>query len=303
MNTTQLKYFHTVATFHSVSEAAAYLHISQPSLSAAIKELENEFGVLLFHRHHRGMTLTAEGEVLFKLSEDILDRMEQAESRMRDLGSGKKRLRLGVPPMIGSLILPHIYRDFVSREPEISLEITEGGRRELMEKLKEDQVDMVFLPHSAPIDRNYVALKLTELPIVCCAPKSAPISALSSVGPSDLADIPLVLFGNSFFQTEKIKKWFSDSEITPKIILQTEQLSTMLSVLSGEIAAGFVFSPLIGQDSNLISIPTDTPLCVDVSLVWKKDAYLFSSMKTFKEYVKATDLFGVNFGHVQSQRD
>ena len=292
MNTTQLKYFHTVATFHSVSEAAAYLHISQPSLSATIKELENEFGVFLFLRHHRGMTLTPEGEILFRLSGDILERMEQAEERMRDLGNGKKRLRLGVPPMIGSLILPKIYRDFVPREPEISLEITEGGRRELMEKLKEDQVDMMFLPHSDPIDPSYSTLKLAEIPIVCCVPKNSPIATLSSVRPSDLIDVPLVLFENSFFQTEKIKKWFSDSNVTPQIILQTEQLSTMLSVLAGGIATGFVFSPLVAQESNLIPIHTNTSLCVDVSLIWKKDAYLFSSMKIFKEYVKTASLLG-----------
>ena len=64
MNINQLKYFDAVCTFQSVSLAAEYLHISQPSLSSAIKELENEFGILLFKRHHRGMVLTPEGETL-----------------------------------------------------------------------------------------------------------------------------------------------------------------------------------------------------------------------------------------------
>ena len=63
MNLIQLKYFHAVCQFQTVSEAAEYLYISQPSLSNAIKELENEFGVALFRRHHRGMTLTEEGRV------------------------------------------------------------------------------------------------------------------------------------------------------------------------------------------------------------------------------------------------
>lgn len=291
MNITQLRYFRAVCTFHSVSDAAGYLHISQPSLSNAIKELENEFGVILFHRHHRGMMLTSEGEVLLKLTEDILGRTEQAENMMRDLGKEKKRLRLGVPPMIGSLILPNIYRDFVPNEPEISLEITEGGRQELLEKLDEDHVDMVFLPHSTPLDRKFSAIKIEQLPIVCCATKSNPISKLPTVRPEDVANTPLVLFENSFFQTEKIKKWFFDGGVTPQIILQTEQLSTMLSIISKDIAAGFMFRPLIEANPNLIPIPTETPLAVDVSLVWKKEAYFFNSMRRFREYVENVSLF------------
>ena len=80
MNLTKLKYFHAICTFHSFSEAAEYLHISQPSLSNAIKELENEYGVSLFSRHYRGVSLTSEGQVLYNLSKDVLNRTEQAEN-------------------------------------------------------------------------------------------------------------------------------------------------------------------------------------------------------------------------------
>ena len=65
----------------------------------------------------------------------------------------------------------------------------------------------------------------------------------------------------------------------------------MLSVLSKEIAVGFMFRPLIEASPNLVSIPMDEPMCVDVSLVWKKDAYLFCSMKAFRDYVKTNPPF------------
>ena len=290
MNIIQLKYFSAVCTFHSVSDAAAYLHISQPSLSNSIKELEKEFGVSLFRRHHRGMTLTPEGEVLYKMSEDILSRTEQAENIMKDLGGERKTLRLGVPPMIGSLILPGIYRDFVSRDSDIRLDIMEGGRQDLVQKLNEDYVDMVFLPHDAPLDRSFAALHAARMQIVCCAAKSNPVSGLRSVRPSDFEGRSIVLFENSFFQTEKIKKWFAECNVSPDIILQTKQLSTMLSMISNDVAAGFMFRPLIESSSNLVAIPMEAPMFVDVSLVWKRDAYLFSCMKKFKEYVNHNNL-------------
>lgn len=294
MNVTQLKYFHAVCTFHSVSNAAEFLHISQPSLSNAIKDLENEFGVVLFRRHYRGMTLTAEGEALYKISGQILSGVEQAETLMRGLGKGRKRLRLGVPPMIGSLILPNIYRHFVATHPEIALEITEGGRRELMQKLRDDQVDMVFLSHSGQLGREYKAQLVTQLPIVCCTTRNNPLSHLAAVSPADVAETPLVLFENSFFQTEKIKKWFSDGGVTPKIILQSEQLSTMLSIISNDIAAGFMFQQLIETRPGLVPIPTRDPILVDVSLVWKKNTYETGSMRKFSQYVKEQNPFGAD---------
>lgn len=285
MNLTQLKYFKAVCTYHTASAAAEYLHISQPSLSSAIKELEREFGITLFRRHHRGMVLTPEGESLLKMSTDLLGRAEQIENVMNDLGKKRKALRLGVPPMIGSLVLPHIYGQFLKSNPDIEIEITEGGRQELMQKLDDDFLDMVFLPHNRPIDQTFCSQHVTKLEIVCCVSKESPVSSLKKVSTSDLKDKPLVLFKNSFFQTEEIKKWFSIDGIIPDILMQTEQLSTVQSVISNNIASGFMFRQLIDSDSGFVSVPLEKPMYADVSLVWKKDSYVFNSMKKFKEYM------------------
>lgn len=291
MNLTQLKYFHAVCTFQTVSDAAEYLYISQPSLSNAIKELESEFGVSLFKRHHRGMALTPEGEALYKLSKDILDRAEQVESIMKDLGTERKKLRLGVPPMIGSLILPCIYRDFLAEATDAKLEIVECGRQELIKKLNEGILDMVFLPHNKPLEKKFVTAQIARLEIVCCAAKNNPVAKRSTVDIAELASTPLVLFENSFFQTEEIKKRFTSKQIAPNILLQTNQLSTMISMISNDIAVGFTFKELIGKHAGLVAVPLDEPMHVDVSLVWKTDAYFSHTMKSFKKYILRQDPF------------
>ena len=76
MNLIQLKYFQTICDFQSMTKAAEYLNISQPSLTLAVKELEKEFGVTLLRRHRRGMAITEEGAKLKKLTDgfDKLDR-------------------------------------------------------------------------------------------------------------------------------------------------------------------------------------------------------------------------------------
>lgn len=286
MNLIQLKYFDAVCTFGTVSAAAEYLHISQPSLSAAIKALESEFGVNLFRRGHHGMTLTKEGETLFTMSRKLLRHAAETEDIMRDLGSGRKVLRLGMPPMIGSLFLPRIFREFLPENPDLRLEVTEGGRRELLAKLSDELVDMVFLPHNRPIEQNLSLIHAARLEIVCGISKNNPLSKKQSISPTELAEIPLVLFEDSFFQTEEIKKRFAAANIHPRVLLQTDQLSTLTSMISNELAVGFIFRELAEAAPELAAVPLTEPLYIDVSLAAKRDTHMKDSMKRLREYVK-----------------
>ncbi len=291
MNLVQLKYFQAVCTYHTVSAAAEFLHISQPSLSNAIKELEREFGITLFNRHHHGMVPTPEGETLLKLSNDLLSRSEHLENVMNKLGKKRNFLRLGVPPMLGSLILPNIYGAFLSTNPDIELEITEGGRKDLTQKLSEDFLDMVFLSHNRPIETNFSAHLITRLEIVCCVSRNNPLSKHKSLSAADIAETPLVLFKNNFFQTEEIKRWFALRNTRPNILLQTEQLSTIQTLISNNVAVGFMFRNLLDSESDLVPIPMNSPIYADISLVWKKDAYFFSAMQQLKDYINKTNIF------------
>ena len=282
MNLNQLSYFNAVCTFLSISKAADHLHIAQPSLSAAIRELENEFGVTLFTRHYRGVRLTEEGQTLYQFSKDLLSRAQQTAAAMKDLGSGRKVLKLGVPPMIGSLILPRIYRDFPAAD--ISLEITEGGYHDLLGKLNEKELDLAFLPHTAPLDPSVACRPAAILEVCCCAQKEHPLCPLSPIGPADLLDTPLVLFENSFLQTENILRWFQTENIPPKLLLQTQQLSTMLQLLESGLAVGFLFRELVDAHPNLRIIPTVRPISLQVSLAKRSGAPNSRAMEIFFQY-------------------
>lgn len=285
MNLIQLTYFEAVYMYKTTSLAAERLHISQPALSAAIKSLENEFGVTLFRRSKNGMLTTAEGEALFRLSRELTTRAEQIERIMNDLGSRQKLLRLGIPPMIGSLLLPRIFREFCPANPDIRLEITEGGRHELIADLEEERIDLVFLPHNQPLVHELCSVHAARLETVCCAAKNSALAEKKSIRPQELADTPLVLFKDSFFQTQEIKRRFSEEGVKPRILLQTDQLSTLTNIIASRLAAGFLFSELIDTDSGLVPIPLSDPMFVDVSLAHKKSAQPSSSMKRFLDYV------------------
>lgn len=292
MNFTQLKYFIAVCEFGTVSSAAEYLHISQPSLSLAIKELENEFGTMLFNRIHRGMELTAEGKLFLNMSKDIIERVESTEKIMKDAGHNKKTLKLGIPPMIGSLILPVIYNDFISKHDDISLEIVECGRDEMTKKITEDQLDMAFISHDRSIDRALDSLHVGNLEIVCSTALGDPIGQKNIITPTELSKTPLVMFKDGFFQSDAIKTWFSKQETSPNILMKTDQLSTMIKVITSGTAVGFLFKKLIENESNIAWCHLSPAVTIDVSLIWQKNKFFTSGMKSFRNFLKENELFG-----------
>jgi len=287
VNLLKLRYFQSVCVNKSVSAAAEELHISQPSLSACIKELEAELGVTLFLRQHKGMALTEEGEVLYRLSSSLLDHADQVKRTMLDLGNGKKVLRLGVPPMIGSIMLPKIYGDFLPKNPNVELQITESGRRELINLIQADRLDMAIIPHDGEIESEFESVSVMDFEIVCCARQDSQLVRKTKITPNDLKDKNVVLFKNSFFQTEQIKRWFARYGVEPKILLQTDQLSTLTNIITHGEAVGFMFRQLIEEKSELALISMKEPMNVKVSLIWKRNTNVFKTMKSFATYVKA----------------
>ena len=291
MNFIQLKYFIAVCEFGTVSSAAEYLHIAQPSLSLAIKELENEFGTLLFNRLHRGMQLTSEGKLFLSLSKDIIDRVESAEKIMSDVGHNKKTLKLGVPPMIGSLILPVIYGKFVSNNTDISLEIVECGREEMIKKLSEEQLDMAFVSHDINVEQDMATLPVGSLEIVCSTAPSNPIGKKKTILPEELSNEPLVMFKDGFFQSDAIKSWFSKQEVTPTVLMKTDQLSTMIKVIKSGTAIGFLFKKLIEDEDKSAWCHLSPNITINVSLIWPQNKFLTVGMKRFENFLSENKLF------------
>lgn len=285
MTLIQLKYFQTICELQSMTKASEFLNITQPSLTRAVRELEKEFGVILFKRHRYGMAITKEGEELKKVADQLLAHAQEAQRFMTDLGKKKKTLNLGIPPMIGSIILPTIYRDYVKNHTDIELKITEEGTNKIIKLLNDDLLDMVIIPHNDDIENKYNSLEVTQFEIVCCAHKNNSICKKKTVKPKDLQNKNLVLFKNSFFQTAQIKKWFALDNVEPKVLLQTDQLSTLIKIIENDQSIGFMFKKLISGKTNLVAIQLENKMNIKISLVWKKNKQL-KPIKTFANYVK-----------------
>ena len=284
MTLDQLRYFQAVCKLGSVIRASEFLNISQPSVSNAIIALEKEFGTLLFARRNKRMVLTKEGSIFLELANDLLERAQSTVKAMKNLGSNGV-LSLGVPPMLSSFILPVIFGRFLKDSPDFKINIVEDDRRGLMRLLDEDKINMAFLPHESPFDDRYRSQLFTELYNVCCVSKNHPLSKKQSVTVGDLKNEPLVLFKNSFFQTERIMERYKQCGVTPDVLLDTAQVSTVQSVVSRGLAVGFIFEFLLKSNPELVGIALDPPMSTKVSLVWKTGGHLSANMNGLIKFV------------------
>ena len=283
MTLDQLRYFRAVCKYDGVSRAAEILNISQPSISNAIGNLEKEFGVELFVRQRKKLVPTEEGLQLLEMTEKLLLQADETQRRMKELGCKNKVLRLGVPPMISSLVLPALYSGEFCR---LQVRIVEDDSSGLKRLLADNQIDMAFLPHTGAFDADLHVEQLTVLQNVCCVSKEHPLVSRKSIRLEALKDEPLVLFKNSFFQTERILGEFARLPITPNVLLNTAQVSTVQNMIAANAGIGFMFEFLLQGTPALVGIPLDPPMTTQVSLVWKESSRISGEIKGFIQYIQ-----------------
>lgn len=149
----QLKIFHLVATYESVSKAANKLHISQPAVSQAIRNLEIELGFPLFIRTNKGVKLTNEGLNIYTYSKNIFRQVELLNQTLQDLSTLEADiLNIGASDTICKYYLIDILKKFEEKYPKIRYRVTNCTTTESLNLLKAHDVDIAFI--HTPIANN-----------------------------------------------------------------------------------------------------------------------------------------------------
>lgn len=176
MTLNQLIYFHEISILGNMSKAAKALHISQPSLSVSISNLEKELNLALFYRNGHNLELSSEGKQLLAHTEAILADLQKAQSHMQSLSANRDILiRIGcISPVLWEL-LPRVVRAFLS-EPEnsqIKVDFQTDNTTPLISKLRDGYCD--FLVCSASKDHDLLQTELVSEPFVLLCPPGAKI--------------------------------------------------------------------------------------------------------------------------------
>ena len=283
----QVLYFITVCNNqNNISRAAEKLHISQPSISNAIRELEEEFGVCLFHRINRKLYITEEGEAFLNMAADLLSRSEEIVSKMQGLGNRKNHIKIGIPPMIGSLLFPTIFQQFTQLYPSIELEAFEDGSLQILKLMEKDALDVaIVILNNTNLEHLY-SVNILDTEMVFCTTKDHPLAARPDISFEEIAHEPLILLKPGSYQCYMIENSLKACGIVPRTILHTNQLSTIATFLQKEIASAFLFREIAATIPNTAAIPLKHPIKIHIGMVWKKGGFIYSDTAHFIDFVK-----------------
>lgn len=287
MKLLQLKYFHTACQFNNITQAAEFLHISQPAITKAIRDLEEEFGVTLLQRMNRGFKLTQEGEIFLGYADDLIKQSDQVVEMMKDYGKNRKLIRLGVPPMIGTCFFPEIYKSFKSLYPEIKVTTKEEGSKNLLSMLDKDALDILILPTNELSSDEYNIINFLTTETVFCASEKHYLSDRTEVELSDFIDEPLIMFHDGYYHSSLIYELFSKRNTEPNIIHTSTQLQTIIQFILNDIACGFLFKEVVESIPTVKGISLSKKLKINIGLVYKKNSLMFTDMIKFIDFIKS----------------
>lgn len=209
----QLRALLAICESGSIQEASRILHISQPSLSRSIKELETELGVHLLVRSNRGITLTVYGEHLLSRARLILEEVRRAKDEIETLkGRTSGHITIGVSPVTPSSNFVNCLARFNARHPKVSIQIEELRPNKLIEGLREGRLDLVLTSHGGTRQlEGFRAVELYLQPGVLAVRKGHPQRHLKSL--AELRELMWIL--PDTFEDSPISKLFSDHGLAP----------------------------------------------------------------------------------------
>ena len=287
MTLAQLRYFCTAARFHSITQAANNLMVTQPTVSIAIRELEREFSLVLFHHSGSRLTLTEEGEEFYRKATQILSDCEDLKLEYSGKDNIRSRVRLGIPPLLSTIFFPELLDSFHVDHPETWLELHEYGSIRACQLVQDEVLDIGLANLELPDIDKYNTRILLEDPLVFCVGPNHPMAGMKSLDLAALDHERVILLNRDSVQNQILQARFSSLDITPQVVMHSSQITTILSFLRQGRCGCFFYASMLPLFPELVSSPLETESRTRIGLVWKKGRYQNKGMRDFLSFCQS----------------
>jgi LysR family hydrogen peroxide-inducible transcriptional activator len=315
MTLTELKYIVAVARERHFGKAAEACYVSQPTLSVAVKKLEEELDVKLFERSASEVTVTALGEEIVRQAQSVLEQaanIKDIAKRGKDPLAGS--LKLGVIYTIAPYLLPDLVRQVIKRTPQMPLMLQENFTVKLLEMLRTGEIDCAILAEPFP-DTGLASAPLYDEPFLAAIPMQHALASQDSVTTEQLKKETMLLLGNGHCfrdhvlqvcpefarfssDTEGIRKSFEGSSLeTIKHMVAAGMGITLVPRLS--VPVGALVAKTRRHADSLVKYlpmqdgPGSEPPSRRVVLVWRRSFTRYEAIAALRNAIYACELPGV----------
>ena len=286
METRHLRYFLAVAETLSFTRAAAELHLTQPTLSHQIRQLEQNVGSVLFDRVGRKVRLTAPGELLRQYAERALKEIDSATVALAELGGLKQgTLAIGVFQSFNSSLLPPILADFSTRYPGVQVCVRQMPTGTMEEMLVKGELDL-GIAYVLPDSDRIVAEKLFDEPMMLVVGDRHPYARRRQVHLAQLKDQPLVLLTPEFPSRRLLFDWFAAAGYRPQVKIEINSTDAILATVRASTLATIQTERMAGALSGLHCIPLRPKLHRTVAILWRREGYRSAAARAAAELIK-----------------
>lgn len=274
MEIRQLRYFVAVAQARHFGQAAERLHMAQSPLSQAIRQLEAEVGVALFDRTTRRVDLTAAGEALLRDAQRILDSVEDAQERARQVAAGSTGLlRVGSTDLAAFRQLPQLARIAVREMPGLVLRFHPGLLTPAQElALEEDRIDLAVL--RPPLRRTGLSSRLiTRERLVLAVHRGHRLAGDEPVSVAELRDEDFVGYGipDSVVNTVVTQACLA-AGFLPRRLHQVAEASTILTLVAAGLGVALLPDSVLDlRVDGVRYVPVAEDVGIDLALAWRSD--------------------------------
>lgn len=267
-----LQYFLAVTREQSISGAAESLHLSQPTLSRQLKDLEDELGKQLMIRGNRKITLTEEGMILRKRAEEILDLVQKTEQEIiisDDIVAGDVYIGAGETDAVH--LLAKAARHLQLTYPDIHYHISSGDTMDVLDSLDKGLIDFGLLFASVDTSKyEYLEFPVKDIYGVLMQ-KDSPLAEKMSICPEDLWDKPLIINRNTR-NGDLLTSWIGKNREELNVTATYNLLYNASLMVDEGLGYALALDKIINTtgDNNLCFIPCEPQLSVGMNLIWKK---------------------------------
>lgn len=279
-----LKYFLVVAREENITKAAALLHVTQPTLSRQMMQLEEELGVQLFTRSSHNIILTEQGMLLKRRAQELVSLAEKTKQELAQQQILNGEVAIGSGEYRSSVLLAQILAQFHKQHPQVRYEIFSGNSDDIKERIERGLLDVGFLLEPVDVSKyEFVRIPIREEWGVLVS-EGSKLAQKTSVTPQDLADKSL-LFARRDLVKRELMNWFG-SYADDLNIVACGNLPFNLSMLVQQGMGAYLSIRKSCQYDGVCFRPLSPKLESNVVLAWKKNQAMSPAAQKLLEEAK-----------------